>query len=285
MNALEIFRMVAKEFDDLPDEDVVNDDGKVTQHVLRPNQREEVRKVVPKGIGISDRSQVEDEWVWRHRNRNHCRLTQSWLIFRGRNLNQLYDRTTDESPSRCGICTYRIWLGVSYAPEKRNHPGCISRRGSMSVRITDTVTADGRKFQKMLKELAEKEVRVGFQHGKATEEDGTDICDIAAWNELGTVHIPARPFLRMSVDDNTSKIKSFLQEKRKDLVRGVSAEQVLKEIGIFQKDLIQEKITDGSFAPNAASTVKKKGSSKPLIDTGRMRQSVNYEIKQKGSGD
>lgn len=45
----------------------------------------------------------------------------------------------------------------------------------MSVRITDTVTADGRKFQKMLKELAEKEVRVGFQHGKATEEDGTDI--------------------------------------------------------------------------------------------------------------
>ena len=61
----------------------------------------------------------------------------------------------------------------------------------MSVRITDTVTADGRKFQQMLKELAEKEVRVGFQHGKATEEDGTDICDIAAWNELGTVHIPA----------------------------------------------------------------------------------------------
>ena len=54
----------------------------------------------------------------------------------------------------------------------------------MSERITDTVTADGRKFQKMLKELAEKEVRVGFQHGKATEEDGTDICDIAAWNEL-----------------------------------------------------------------------------------------------------
>lgn len=155
----------------------------------------------------------------------------------------------------------------------------------MSVRITDTVTADGRKFQQMLKELAEKEVRVGFQHGKATEEDGTDICDIAAWNELGTVHIPTRPFLRMSVDDNASKIKSFLQEKKKDLVRGISAEQVLKEIGIFQKDLIQEKITDGSFTPNAASTVKKKGSSKPLIDTGRMRQSVNYEIKQKGSGD
>lgn len=153
----------------------------------------------------------------------------------------------------------------------------------MGVKVTDRMTADGKKLQKMLKVLAEKEVRVGFQAGKATEEDGTDICDIAAWNELGTVHIPARPFLRQSVDDNVSKINSFLQSKKKDLVRGVSAEQVLKEIGIFQKDLIQEKITEGNFTPNAESTVKKKGSSKPLIDTGRMRQSVNYEIKSKGS--
>ena len=155
----------------------------------------------------------------------------------------------------------------------------------MGARVTDRITPDGRKFQKMLKELAEKEVRVGFQAGKAYEEDGTDICDIAAWNELGTVHIPARPFLRMSVDDNVAKINNFMQQQKKNLAKGVEAEQVLKEIGIFQKDLIQEKITDGDFAPNAPSTVAKKGSSKPLIDTGRMRQSVNYEIKQKGGGD
>lgn len=155
----------------------------------------------------------------------------------------------------------------------------------MGAKVTDRMTSDGRKFQKMLKDLGALEVRVGFQHGKATEEDGTDICDVAAWNELGTVNMPSRPFLRKSVDENEGKINSFLQSKKDDLVSGVSAEQVLKEIGLFQKDLIQEKITNGSFAPNAESTVKKKGSSKPLIDTGRMRQSVNYEIKKKGSGD
>lgn len=155
----------------------------------------------------------------------------------------------------------------------------------MGAKVTDRMTADGRKFQKMLQDLGALEVRVGFQHGKATEEDGTDICDVAAWNELGTVNMPSRPFLRKSVDENEGKINSFLQSKKDDLVRGVSAEQVLKEIGIFQKDLIQEKITNGSFAPNAESTVRQKGSSKPLIDTGRMRQSVNYEIKKKGSGD
>lgn len=155
----------------------------------------------------------------------------------------------------------------------------------MSVKIKDKITSDGKKLERLLKELGEKQVRVGFQHGKATEEDGTDICDIAAWNELGTVNMPSRPFLRMSVDENEAKIKAFLRSQKKNILSGASGEQVLKEIGIFQKDLVQEKITNGSFAPNAPSTVMAKGSSKPLIDTGRMRQSVNYVIQQKGSGD
>ena len=126
----------------------------------------------------------------------------------------------------------------------------------MSVKIKDKITSDGKKLERLLKELAEKQVRVGFQHGKATEEDGTDICDIAAWNELGTVNMPSRPFLRMSVDENEAKIKAFLRSQKKNILSGASGEQVLA-----------------------------KGSSKPLIDTGRMRQSVNYVIQQKGSGD
>ncbi len=35
MNALEIFRMVATEFGNLPDEDVVNNEGKVTQYGVK----------------------------------------------------------------------------------------------------------------------------------------------------------------------------------------------------------------------------------------------------------
>ena len=155
----------------------------------------------------------------------------------------------------------------------------------MGVRFRDRLTPEGQRFFRELAELKELEVRVGFQRGEAQEEDGTDICDVAAYNELGTDHIPARPFIRQSVDDNESKIKSFLKAQVKDFGKGKSAEQMLKEIGIFQKDLMQDKITSGSFAPNADSTIKKKGSSKPLVDTGRMRQSVNYVIQKKGSGD
>lgn len=155
----------------------------------------------------------------------------------------------------------------------------------MAIRITETITADGHRFKQMLQELAKKEVRIGFQHGDATSEDGTDICDIAMWNEMGTVHSPSRPFLRNSVDNNVPQIKSFVKSQKDVFIRSGNAETVLKNIGLFQKDLIQNEIVSGSFAPNAESTIKKKGSDKPLIDTGRMRQSVNYVIKPKGSDD
>lgn len=154
----------------------------------------------------------------------------------------------------------------------------------MGVKISDTLTGDGRKFKKMLEELASLEVRVGFQHGEATEDDGTDVCDVAAWNELGTENMPSRPFLRKSVDENEDKIRAFIHGSKDNLVKNMSVERFLKNIGLFQKDLIQEKITNGDFAPNAESTIRRKGSSKPLIDSGRMRQSVNFHIKRKGSG-
>ena len=78
------------------------------------------------------------------------------------------------------------------------------------------------------------------------------------------------------------EINSEFQALKADILRGRSAEQILKELGVFQKDLMQNEIITGDFAPNAPSTIRRKGSSKPLIDTGRMRQSVDYVIKPKG---
>ena len=59
----------------------------------------------------------------------------------------------------------------------------------------------------------------------------------------------------------------------------------MKEIGAFQKGLIQERIVEGSFTTNAEATIRKKKSATPLIDTGRMRQSVNFVIRKKGGSD
>ena len=155
----------------------------------------------------------------------------------------------------------------------------------MAARVTDHLTPDGRRFEQMLRDLEKKEVRIGFQRGDVTDENGVDMCDIAAWNELGTARSPARPFIRQSVDNHEREINAFLGRKKAALLHGDSAEQILKELGLFQKDLMQNEIIEGDFVPNAPSTIRKKGSSRPLVDTGKMRQSVNYVIKSKGDRD
>lgn len=149
----------------------------------------------------------------------------------------------------------------------------------------DRLTDEGKRFLAQIKELEGLEVRVGFQAGDAADESGVDIANIAMFNEVGTSRAPSRPFLRMSVDENTEKITKMCQAQVKRLAKGASAQEILQTLGTFQKGLIQEKIGSGSFTPNAASTIRRKGSDHPLIDTGRMRQSVSFVIKAKGEGD
>lgn len=122
-----------------------------------------------------------------------------------------------------------------------------------------------------------------FPGSKRKTEKGdptkVDLCDIAMWNELGTSKAPARPFLRMSVDENEATIKTFVTKDIVDFIRGnIDVKTLLNRLGVFQKGLIQRKIRDGKYAALSPYTIAMKGSDRPLIDTGRMRQSVHYQI-------
>lgn len=157
------------------------------------------------------------------------------------------------------------------------------------MKTTNQLTAEGRKFEQVLNEIGKLQVRIGFQRGEQIydDESGTevDMCDVAAWNELGTERAPSRPFMRDAIDKHINDINSFMDGEKQKLINGESAEKILNECGIFVKDLIQNEIREGDFIENAPYTIAKKGSSHPLIDTGRMRQSVNYVIKEKGGDD
>ena len=41
--------------------------------------------------------------------------------------------------------------------------------------VQDKITPEGERFYAMLRELAGKEVRIGFQAGEATDENGVDL--------------------------------------------------------------------------------------------------------------
>lgn len=150
----------------------------------------------------------------------------------------------------------------------------------MALGFSD-MTPEGRKYFQELQKLAELEVRVGFQ-GDESYEDGTSLAEVAAYNELGTSDMPARPFMKQSFEKHEKELQAACDRVNQAIIGGSSAEQALDSLGVTVKGIIQEEIVEGGFEPNAPSTIRKKGSERPLIDTGHMRQSVNYVVKKRG---
>lgn len=155
----------------------------------------------------------------------------------------------------------------------------------MAANIKDKLTPEGKKFLEALGDMKNMEVRIGYQAGEA-EHDGVDMCEIAMYNELGTVHIPSRPFMRNAVDNHVDETVEHLKQWIDKVIHGkMLASELMMNMGMLVKGLIQEEIAKGDFEPNAPETIRRKGSDTPLIDTGAMRESVNYRIVEKGSCD
>lgn len=140
--------------------------------------------------------------------------------------------------------------------------------------------ADALAIDAYIEELCSHEVEVGYHSDGASYDDGASVLDVAAWNEYGTENAPARPFMRQTLEDYEDQIISRGQSQFKKGLNGdKNAQTTFNAMGTYVKGCIQKEIRDGEFEPNAPSTIAKKGSDKPLIDTGRMRQSVTYVIK------
>jgi len=134
----------------------------------------------------------------------------------------------------------------------------------------------------------DKTLLVGVPAG-AKEADGTSLAMVAAVHEFGSPErgIPERSFIRSAIAGNIHGIKSINAHSIKRMVDGTLDENTaLGRLGLYVVAKIQQQIVDGSFAPLAPSTIKRKGSDKPLIDTGQLRASITYQIDagQEGAG-
>ena len=162
--------------------------------------------------------------------------------------------------------------------------------------VTDKWTTEGERIMRDLRELAEMEVLVGFQRGKQHKKKGKtkkaqpDVLDIAMWNEFGAKkgkpgEIPERPFMRQTFDNHVEEIGSMQDAAYDRLMKGASPGEALRSLGVKVKGLMQNEIAEGGFTENAPATVKRKKSDVPLIDTGHMRQSVQFIVRKKGQGE
>lgn len=117
-------------------------------------------------------------------------------------------------------------------------------------------------------------LKVGFLDS-VTYPNGVKVADVARYNEFGTATIPARPFMTNTILKNKNKWKTKftnILQQNNDL------EASLNALAVIIKGDIQREITDLREPPNSAKTIKAKGSSNPLIDTGLMRRSVDFVV-------
>ncbi len=122
-----------------------------------------------------------------------------------------------------------------------------------------------------------KEVRVGFLEG-ATYDEGTPVALVAAIQEFGAPSkgIPPRPFMRPTVANHS---REWPEQLGKTLVHfDYDAEKSLGAMGELIGGEIRQAIVDVTAPPLKPATIKRKGFDKPLVDTGHMLGSVNYEV-------
>lgn len=133
-------------------------------------------------------------------------------------------------------------------------------------------------YLKQVQALDGHGVKSGIQ-ANAGQQDGTDILAIALYNEFGTQDIPARPFIRGFQDRNKQALGALMDRTADLVVSGKQAGAALKEMGSVVQEMQQThvKASKSWAVPNAPSTVKKKGSDKPLINHAVLVNAIRYE--------
>jgi hypothetical protein len=142
----------------------------------------------------------------------------------------------------------------------------------------------GSEMERKLKEMMDKLgdgtlLRVGFLEN-ATYPDGEYVATIAAANEFGNPgnNQPPRPFFRNMIAANSP---AWPLEVGK-VIKAVDFDggKALQLMGERIKDQLQGSIRELVEPPLSPYTIKKKGFDKPLIDTGHMLNSVDYDVKE-----
>lgn len=132
------------------------------------------------------------------------------------------------------------------------------------------------------------------------EDAGINMAELALIMEKGSPanKVPARPFMLKTRIRAQGKFAGLMKNMYRQILQGKGdAVQFLKKLGIAYEGEMRETFTKEAFAPNAPITIhggwmrnKKSGkpfkvdgkkSSRPLIDSGRLRGSIMSKVVKK----
>lgn len=143
--------------------------------------------------------------------------------------------------------------------------------------------------QKSIKAIKKVEVLVGVpQEETGRKEKGVTNAELLYIHTNGSPsnHIPPRPIIEPAIQDSKEEIGILLKEAILKALEGDTdgAMAGMEKAGLQGENAAKGWFTNpkNNWAGNAESTIKQKGSSKPLIDTAQLRKSITHVVKKKG---
>ena len=144
-------------------------------------------------------------------------------------------------------------------------------------------------MRKRLRKIDRAQVKVGVlasKGGQQAHPDGTGatLIEIAAAHEFGTSNVPERSFIRRAFEDNTQEAQALMGKLARRIVEDkTSIDESLRILGTWGANLVRRTVTVGDHIPPPLKpeTVKRKGSTRPLVDKSHMINSLDYEVDKK----
>lgn len=161
----------------------------------------------------------------------------------------------------------------------------------MSVRVTDKDLGWKAFFQNVADMVRDqKKIKVGVLEDSAKGSvpvagGSITMAELAVVHEFGTEdgRIPARSFIGSTFDEQRDNLLTVSKNLVKDcLFAKQTVDGALEILGAQLVEAVKDKINSGDITPpNTESTIERKGSDTPLLDTGALRDAVSYKLSDK----
>ena len=109
---------------------------------------------------------------------------------------------------------------------------------------------------------------------------GKKLVEVATMHEFG-LGVPRRSFLRMPFELKKKELQKSIKAAYRSVLKGGDTIVNLNKLGLVAQNISKSAFKTGGYGhwkPLEKETIERKGSSKILVDTSRLVQSVTYWI-------
>lgn len=140
-------------------------------------------------------------------------------------------------------------------------------------------------FLERFREIGKPKVYIGVPSSKngIHKDSKINMATLLALHVLGapTRGIPQRDPIRPPLMANSKRYTQLMAQGFSNALKDKEKiAQVYEKIGLVASNDVKEYFVMGDFVPLQQKTIDRKGSSKPLIDTSELRNSITYEVRK-----